>query len=80
MGCGNISNMKQQFTAVYKKSGKWYLGWVEELSGVNTQGRSLAEVRENLKDALMLVIETNRLVNKNDAGKTARREPLLVTV
>lgn len=72
--------MKQQFTAVYKKSGKWYLGWVEELSGVNTQGRSLAEVRENLKDALMLVIETNRLVNKNDAGKTARREPLLVTV
>ena len=72
--------MKQQFTAVYKKSGKWYLGWVEELSGINTQGRSLAEVRENLKDALMLVIETNRLVNKNDAGKTARREPLLVTV
>ncbi|MBI5078261.1 MAG: type II toxin-antitoxin system HicB family antitoxin [Candidatus Yonathbacteria bacterium] len=72
--------MKQQFTAVYKKSGKWYLGWVEELSGVNTQGRTIAEVRENLKDALMLVIETNRLVNQNDAGKTARREPLLVTV
>lgn len=72
--------MKQQFTAVYKKSGKWYLGWVEELSGVNTQGRSLAEVRENLKDALMLVIETNRLVNQNNAGKKARREPLLVTV
>lgn len=72
--------MKQQFTASYKKSGKWYLGWVEELSGVNTQGRTLAEARENLKDALMLVLETNRSINKSAAGKTARREPLLVTV
>ena len=72
--------MKQQFTAVYKKSGKWYLGWVEELSGVNTQGHTLAETRENLKDALMLVLETNRLINQNAAGKTARREPLLVTI
>ena len=72
--------MKQQFTASYKKSGKWYLGWVEELSGVNTQGRTLAEARENLKDALMLVLETNRSINKNAAGKSARREPLLVTV
>ncbi|MHB8652038.1 MAG: type II toxin-antitoxin system HicB family antitoxin [Minisyncoccota bacterium] len=46
--------MKQQFTAVYKKSGKWHLGWIEELSGVNTQGHTLAEVRENLKEALSL--------------------------
>lgn len=52
--------MKQQFTAVYKKSGKWYLGWVEELSGVNIQGRTLAEARENLKEALALVLEVNR--------------------
>ena len=48
--------MKREFTAVYKKSGKWYLGWIEEVSGVNTQGRTLAEVRENLKDALALVL------------------------
>ena len=53
--------MKRQFTAVYKKSGKWYLGWVEELSGVNTQGRTLAEARENLKEALTLVLEVNRI-------------------
>ena len=49
--------MKQQFTAVYKRSGKWYLGWVEELSGVNTQGRTLAEARKNLEEALTLVLE-----------------------
>lgn len=70
--------MKREFTAVYKKSGKWYLGWVEEISGVNTQGRTLAEVRENLKDALALVLETNRLVSREDAGKQSRREPLTI--
>lgn len=70
--------MKREFTAVYKKSGKWYLGWVEEISGVNTQGRTLAEVRENLKDALMLVLETNRLVSREDAGKKSLSEPLTI--
>lgn len=72
--------MKQQFTAVYKKSGKWYLGWVEELSGVNTQGRTLAEARENLKEALSLVLEVNRLISREDAGSRALREPLSVFI
>lgn len=72
--------MKQQFTAVYKKSGKWYLGWVEELSGVNTQGRTLVEARENLKEALSLVLEVNRLISREDAGARALREPLSVLI
>ena len=71
--------MKQQFTAVYKKSGKWYLGWVEEVSGVNTQGKTLKEVKENLKEALLLVIETNRLLNKTIGGKKILREQLTVS-
>ena len=33
--------MARQFTAVYKKSGKWYLEWVQEIPGVNTQGKTL---------------------------------------
>ena len=52
----------RQFTAMYKKEGRWYLGWVEEIPGVNTQGKTLEEVRENLQDALNLVLETNRMV------------------
>lgn len=72
--------MKHQFTAVYKKSGKWYLGWVEEIPGVNTQGKTLKETKENLKEALLLIIETNRLINKTEVGKKALREPLTVSV
>ena len=65
----NSYYMKKQFTAVYKKTGKWYTAWVEEIPGVNTQGKTLKETRENLLDALKLTIEANRLLmlkkNKN---------------
>lgn len=65
-----------KFNAVYKKSGKWFLGWVEEIPGVNTQGRTLAEAKSNLREALSLVLETNRLINK-PTGKVVRE---IVTV
>ena len=48
--------VKHNFTAIYKKSGKWFLGWVEEVPGVNTQGRTLKETRENLLEATHLII------------------------
>jgi len=73
--------MSRQFTAVYKKSGKWYLGWIEEISGVNTQGRTLKEVKENLKEALLLILETNRILSKKELshGKVIR-EPLSISL
>ena len=48
------------YTAVYQKHGKWYLGWVEEIPGVNTQGRTLAEAKANLKEALELILEVTK--------------------
>ena len=65
-----------KLTAVYKKSGKWYLGWVEEIPGVNTQGRTLKEVKENLKEALFLILEANRVLSQKEfAGQRGIREP-----
>lgn len=73
--------MAKQFTAIYKKSGKWYLGWIEEIPGVNTQGKTLQEVRENLKEALLLILETNKLLNKKELPKgKVIREPLSVSI
>lgn len=72
--------MKHQFTAVYKKSGKWYSGWVEEIPGANTQGKTLQEAKENLKEALFLIIETSRILNKKEAGVNVIREPLTLSV
>ena len=73
--------MARQFTAIYKKSGKWYLGWIEEIPGVNTQGKTLKEVKENLKEALLLILETNRILNKKEVSKgRVIREPLSVSI
>jgi predicted RNase H-like HicB family nuclease len=52
--------MQREFTSVIEKRGNWYIGYVEELPGVNTQRKTLKEVRENLKEALCLIIQANR--------------------
>jgi predicted RNase H-like HicB family nuclease len=41
------------------------VGYIEEISGVNTQGRTLKEVQENLKEALTLIVEANRELTRN---------------
>ena len=72
--------MKRQFTAVYKKDGKWYSGWIEEIPGVNTQGKTLKEVKENLKDALFLALEAYKLLAEKELkhSGSAIREPITV--
>ena len=70
--------MTQRFTAVYKKRGKWFLGWVEEIPGVNTQGRTLREAKENLKEALDLILTINRNLLQRDIRGKVIREPINV--
>jgi len=65
------------FTAVIQKRGRWYVAYVEEIPGVNTQGRTLAEARRNLKEALRLVLEANRqLAARESRGTRVVREPV----
>lgn len=59
----------KQLTAVYKKSGKWYVGWVEEIPGVNTQGKTLRETKENLQDALRMVLEHARMLTQKSSAR-----------
>ena len=50
-----------KLTAIFENVGEWWLGYVEELPGANTQGKTLDEARENLREAVQLIIEVNRL-------------------
>ena len=52
--------MKKKMTQIVRKSGGWYIAYIKEIPGVNTQGRTHAEARENLEEALQLVLEENR--------------------
>ena len=64
------------FTAVYMKVPEGYVAFVEELPGANTQGDTLDEARENLKEAVQLVLEANReLAERSIAGQTVSKEP-----
>ncbi len=51
--------MESTFTAIYEKVDGWFIGYVEELPGANTQGKTLDEARENLRDAIELILITN---------------------
>ncbi|MBI3631514.1 MAG: type II toxin-antitoxin system HicB family antitoxin [Candidatus Staskawiczbacteria bacterium] len=70
--------MVREFTAVYKKSGKWYLGWIEEIPGANTQGETLKEVKENLKEAVLLILETNKLLNRKETRGKLIKESISI--
>ena len=72
--------MSREFTAVYQKQGRWYIAYVEEIPGVNTQGRTLAEARENLKEALQLILEENRRLASKKQSATTKRELITVEV
>lgn len=47
-------------TAVFEQHGDGWIDYIEELTGAHTQGRTLDEARENLKEATQLIIEANR--------------------
>jgi predicted RNase H-like HicB family nuclease len=49
-----------QYTAIIQRDGKWWIGWIEEIRGVNSQGRTRKELMENLQSALKEMLEMNR--------------------
>lgn len=64
--------MEIKLTAVFRKFPEGYAAFVEELPGANTQGATLEEVRENLKEAAAMVLQTNHELAqglcRNDRG------------
>lgn len=68
-----------KLTAVFRKVDEGYIAFVEELPGANTQGETLEEARENLTEAVELVLEANRtLTEESLRGADVIREPLIV--
>ncbi len=52
--------MGAKYSAVIQQHGDWWIGWIEEVPGVNSQGRTREELLENLQDALEEALEMNR--------------------
>lgn len=73
-GLASTQNMLGNYTAVFKKSGKWIVAWIEEIPGVLTQGKTMKEARTNLHDALALMLEYNRDEARRE--KNVKRETM----
>ena len=56
------------------------MGWIEEVPGVNTQGRTKSEVKENLKEALGFILNINKSISRKNLGKIFEKEILRVPV
>jgi predicted RNase H-like HicB family nuclease len=52
--------MDMSYTAAIQRHGEWWIGWVEEVPGVNSQGATREELLDNLRDALEEALEMNR--------------------
>jgi predicted RNase H-like HicB family nuclease len=70
--------MEIKLTAVFRKVTEGYIGFVEKLPGANTQGATLEETRENLREAIQLVLEANRMLSEEClSGQEVIRELLV---
>lgn len=69
---GTYDFMKTEYKAVVKQDGDWWAGWVEEIPGVNSQGKTRDELMDNLMDnlssALAEALEMNRESARDAAG------------
>jgi predicted RNase H-like HicB family nuclease len=74
-----MAGMAIKLTAVYMKVPEGYVAFIEELRGANTQGETLDEARENLNEAVALVLEANRaLAEQSLEGATVIRETFVL--
>ena len=75
MGQGSLA-----FTAVYLKAKHGYIGFIEELPGVNSHGSTIEEARETLRGLAALIFDEEGRGEQMVAGENVMREPLLVPV
>ena len=70
--------MDRNYTAVIKQDGDWWVGWIEEVPGVNCQERSKEELLETLRVTLAEAIDFNRQEARSAAGDHFTEEHIAV--
>jgi len=65
--------MKRKFTAVIEQHGIWYVAYIKEIPGVNTQGRTVSSTLRNLAEAFQLIQEENRRIAKRRKADSSSR-------
>ena len=69
-------SVESAYTAIIKKDGEWWIGWVEEVPGVNAQEKSKDELLVSLREALNDILELNREEARKAAVSDYEEVPL----
>jgi len=72
--------MQKIFEAIIEKRDKCYIGWIDEVPGAFSQGRTIKEVEENLAEAVLLVLEAERELKNKDIGNKIYRKKIKVQI
>ena len=67
-----------EYTAIIKDEGDFWIGWIEEIPGVNCQGKNLEELKESLRITLKEALELNKQDAIAAAGKEYTEEAISV--
>ena len=70
--------MNSQHTAVIKKDGDWWIGWIEEIPGVNCQEKTKDELLKSLRITLKEALKFNKKEALSAAGKEFQEEIIAV--
>jgi predicted RNase H-like HicB family nuclease len=70
--------MQEAYTAVIKKEGEWWIGWIEEVPGVNCQEASRDELLKSLQATLREALDFNRREAVQAAGEGFEEEPIVL--
>ena len=70
--------MMVEYTAVTKQESGWWVGWIEEVPGVNCQERTHGELLESLRVTLQEALEFNREEARKAAGQNYCEEKIAV--
>ncbi len=70
--------MNSEYTAIIKNTGEWWVGWIEEVPGVNCQERTREELVESLRITLQEALELNREDARAPAGPEFQEEKIAV--
>ena len=73
-----MASMEQRYTAVIKQKGAWWIGWIEEVPGVNCQEASKEELLETLKVTLREALDLNCREALDAAGDGFAEESIAV--
>ncbi len=72
--------MERTFEATIEKRARWYIGWIDAVPGAFSQGRTIKEVQENLKESVQLILKSQQDLKDEGVAERILKRKIRVQV